>query len=417
MSVINRRKFLKGVGVAGIAGLAGCAGDGGDDTGTTEPEEESRTLKLGLLLPETGDLGPLGKPMIDAGQLAVKFVNDAAVPFEVDARTEDTQTQQSAGISAANSLVNSGYPAVVGPASSGVNIPVSKQVFIPNEIVGISPSSTALSVTSLEDNDYIYRTAPSDALQGQVLGQIAAEELGHETAATLYVNNDYGQQLSEAFSGGFEEQGGTVQTEVSFEKQQSSYTSRIQEAVGDDPDTLIVIGYPASGVQLFKDYYGDYDPDRSILVTDGMKDSSLPDQVGEDMTNVHGSSPLAAGPAKETFTTAFEEEYDSEPGVFTSQTSDAAAVLMLANAAAGENDGSAVRDEMRNVANPGGTEVTPENLAEGIELAANGESVQYRGASSSVEFDDAGDMKAVTYEHFKFEGGDIETVSKVSFGG
>lgn len=407
MTEINRREFLGAAGAAGIATLAGCGGSG----------SSSQTLKVGMLLPETGDLGPLGTPMISAGELAVQFVNNGDTAFEVDARTEDTQTQQSAGISAANSLVNAGYSGIVGPASSGINIPVSNQVFIPNEVVGISPSSTALSVTSLEDNDYIYRTAPSDALQGSVLAQIAREDLGHETAATMYVNNDYGQQLSGAFVSAFEERGGTVQNEVSFEKQQSSYTSRIQQAVGDDPDTMLVVGYPTSGVQLFKDYYGGYDAERSILVTDGLKDSDLPNQVGQEMTNVRGSSPLAAGPAKETFTSAFQEEYGEEPGVFTSQTFDAAAVIMLANAAAGENTGEALRDNIRTVANPGGSEVTPENLVEGIEMAANGDEVQYLGASSSVDFDDAGDMKAVTYEHFKFGADGIETVSEVGFGG
>ena len=411
MVEIDRRKFITAAGAAGIAGLAGCSG--GEET----EGEDTTTLKLGLLLPETGDLGPLGKPMINAGQLAVSFVNDADIPFEVDARTEDTQTQQSAGISAANSLVNAGYPAVIGPASSGINIPVSKQVFIPNEIVGISPSSTALSVTGLDDDDYIYRTAPSDALQGRVLGQIAAEELDVSTASTMYVNNDYGQQLSEAFVGAFEDNGGTIQTQVSFEKQQSSYTSRIQQAVADDPATMVVIGYPASGVQLFQDYFADYDPDRPVLVTDGLKDATLPNQVGEDMTNVQGSSPLAAGPAKDAFTSAFQEEFDAEPGVFTSQTFDAAAVAMLATAKAGENSGTAIRDQLRNVANPGGTEVSPENLADGIEMAAAGEEIQYVGASSSVDFDDAGDMKAVTYEYFRFQaGGGVETVSEVQFG-
>lgn len=428
MSVINRRRFLKGAGVAGIVSLAGCSGDNGDEETTTESTDgetttteadgvEERTIKLGLLLPETGDLGQLGQPMVNAGQLAVKTVNDADIPLDVDARTEDTQTQQSAGISAANSLVNAGYPAVIGPASSGINIPVSKQVFIPNGIVGISPSSTALSVTTLDDNDYIYRTAPSDALQGKVLAQIAVDEMDHQTASTMYVNNDYGQQLSSAFVGAFEDNGGTVQTEVSFEKEQSSYTSRIQQAAGDDPDVIVVIGYPASGVQLFKDYYADFDADRSMLVTDGLKESTLPNQVGHDMTNVGGSSPLAAGPAKDAFNEAYQEEYDAEPGVFTSQTFDAAAVVMLANAAAGENSGTAVRDQMREVANPGGTEVSPENLPEGIEMAAAGEEIQYVGASSSVDFDDAGDMTAVTYEYFMFqEGGGVETVTEIPFG-
>ncbi|MFB6114161.1 MAG: ABC transporter substrate-binding protein [Halodesulfurarchaeum sp.] len=356
--------------------------------------------------------------MIKAAELAISAVNDADVPQTIDHQVQDTQTNQSAGISGATTLVNAGYPAVVGPASSGINIPVSKQVFIPNEIVGISPSSTAPSVTNLNDNGFIFRTAPSDRLQGRVLAQIAYENQGNRTAATLYVNNDYGQGLSEAFSSSFTERGGTVQAKVSFEKQQSSYTSRLNRALRDDPDVLVVIGYPQSGVQLFKDYYADYSMDRDILVTDGLKSGDLPERVGHSMTNVGGSSPLASGPARDAFNTAFTEAYGQDPGVFTAHTYDAAAVVMLANAAAGENSGPPVRDQMNPVAKPGGTSVTPENLAEGVKMAAEGEDVKYDGASSAVDFDENGDMKTVTYQYFKFtEAGDIKTVETVNFGG
>ncbi len=438
MADIDRRKFLKAAGVAGIAGLAGCTGgdggdgdgDGGGGDGTTTTEsggedqtttsgggETGRTVKLGILLPETGDLGQLGQPMIDAGQLAVKMVQDSDTSFEIDVQVEDTQTSQSAGISAANSLVNGGYPAVVGPASSGINIPVSKQVYIPNEVVGISPSSTAVSVTNLQDNDFIFRTAPSDALQSQVLAQVAADNLGASTAATMFVNNDYGQGLSDAFASAFEEKGGSVQSTVSFEKEQSSYTSRLQRALGDDPDAFVVIGYPASGVQIFKDYYADYGMDRDILVTDGLKESTLPKQVGQDMSNVGGTSPLASGPSADAFSSAFQEEYGSEPGVFTAHTFDAAATVMLANAAAGENSGAAVRDQMRNVANPDGTTITPENLGEGMTMAANGEAIKYEGASSAVDFDENGDMKAVAYEYFTFTSDGVERQDTINFGG
>jgi ABC-type branched-subunit amino acid transport system substrate-binding protein len=105
-------------------------------------------------------------------------------------------------------------------------------VFIPNQIVGCSPSSTALSVTNLDDDDYIFRTAPSDQLQGRVMAQVASDRLGNSTAATLYVNNDYGQQLSERFTEVFQDTfGGTVSNQVAFNIGESSYTSVIETAL------------------------------------------------------------------------------------------------------------------------------------------------------------------------------------------
>ena len=61
---------------------------------------------------------------------------------------------------------------------------------------------------------------------------------------------------------------------------------------------------------------------------------------------------------------------------------------------------------MQSVANPGGTEITIDNLAEGVEMAANGEEVQYSGASSAVDFDDQGDLQAGTYELWEFDDSD-----------
>ncbi|MFB6304134.1 MAG: ABC transporter substrate-binding protein [Haloferacaceae archaeon] len=196
------------------------------------PGGMGRDISVGILLPETGDLASVGQPMIQAAQLPAKQVNDSDLDLTVNAQVEDTQTSPSAGVSAAQSLASAGVPAVCGSASSGVNVPVSKQVFIPNEMVGCSPSSTALSVTNLEDNDFIFRTAPSDFLQGRVMAQVGSERLENSTAATLYVNNDYGQQLSNRFTEVFESQfDGTVTNQVGFNKGASSYTSALETAM------------------------------------------------------------------------------------------------------------------------------------------------------------------------------------------
>jgi ABC-type branched-subunit amino acid transport system substrate-binding protein len=211
----------------------------GDNPEGTGPSADSinggtgREVSIGILLPETGSLGSVGVGMIRAAEITVKQVNDSDLDLTVDAQIEDTNTEANVGIQAANSLVNAGVPYICGSASSGVNVPVSEQALIPNQVVGCSPSSTALSVTNLDDNDYIFRTAPSDILQGRVMAEVAAEELGGSTAATLYVNNDYGQQLSERFSSVFEDEyGGTITTQVAFNKNEDSYTSVIQEALG-----------------------------------------------------------------------------------------------------------------------------------------------------------------------------------------
>ncbi len=399
--------MIRGLGAAGIAGLAGCTGGGDGGSG--------RTIKQGVLLPTTGDLADLGGPIRD-GAVLPQTLLEGETDFELDFSVQDTQTDPNAGQSAAQTLRNGSYPAVTGAASSEVTIAVAENVFIPSGMVGCSPASTSPAITDLEDNGLIFRTPPTDALQGEVLAQVAVEQHQASTAATMYVNNSYGQLLADSFNTAFQDQDGQVAQEVSFQKGQSSYSSRISQALNDNPDVVVVIGYPESGIQLFRDFYSDFDTDVPILVTDGMRSASLPADVGNPLDNVTGTAPLAAGPGRDYFDEQYQSEYGEEPGVFTSQAFDATAVCLLANAAAGENTGTAIAEEMQAIANPGGEEVTPSTLADGLSMAADGTEIQYSGASSAVDFDDNGDLKAATYEYFGFqEGGGIETLDEIQF--
>jgi ABC-type branched-subunit amino acid transport system substrate-binding protein len=398
---IDRRDVLKGIGVSGTVALAGCAGGGGG----------ARTLSQGILMPLSGGLGNLGQPIRDGAVLPIRLL-EGETEFTIDSQVEDTQTDPNAGQTAASSLVDAGYPAVTGAASSEVTIQVAENVFIPNNVVACSPASTSPAITDLDDNNLIWRTPPSDALQGQVLAQVATDNEGAETAATMYVNNSYGQALSDSFVSAFD---GTVQNEVSFPKGASSYSSQLSQALSDDPDIVVVVGYPESGVQLFRDYYSEYDGETPFLVTDGLQDSDLPSDVGNAMTNVQGSAPSAAGPGRDFFTTEYQNEFDSEPGVFTSQAFDATAVCLLANAAAGESSGPAIAEQMQAVANPGGEEVTPSTLADGLAMAAEGTEIQYQGASSPVDFDENGDLRAATYEVFQFNEDGYEATDTIEF--
>ena len=426
---IDRRTFVTGAAAIGAAGLAGCTGNGngngngngdgdgnGDDSGNGNGNGGAgREVSLGVLMPITGDLGSLGGTIRDGALLVRDQLEDAGVDYDINIVEGDTQTDPTAGVSEANSMVNAGVPAVVGPAASNVNFQVAENVFIPNGVVGMSPSSTAPGVTDLDDDGYIFRTCPSDALQGQVMGEVARDRLEAETAATLFLNDDYGQALEAEFVSAFEEDGGTVLNQVSFEPEQPSYSPQLGDALDEDPDTLMVVGFPQSGIQLFRDYYSDYDTGVDIIVPDGLRDSDLPGEVGNDMENVIGTAPLSDGPGSDFFNESYEEAYDRSPGVFNGQAYDAAAVLILANIAAGDNDGTAIRDEIRNVANPDGEVVGPEDLPEAIEMVENGEEINYQGASSSVDFDDNGDMIAVAYEIFQFLDGGIETLDTLDF--
>lgn len=395
---INRRNAIKAIGATGIGvSIAGCGeiadlfGDGDEDA------------RVGVLQPASGDLGDLGEPIQQAGALPGTHLEDEGVDYEIEIREEDTETDPETGVDRAQAIADAGIPSITGAASSSVTLQVADEVYLNDNVVGISPASTSPQITDL-DGDYVLRTCPSDALQTQVLSDLAEED-GLETASTLYETGDYGEGLSNAFEENFN--GEVFETEA-FELEQASYTSELESVLADDPDLLLIVGYPDSGQQIFLDYYQNYDPeDTTIYVTDGLQSNDLPDDVGTPLSNVRGTAPLADGPAIEFFEDLYEDEYGSSPGVFTAQAYDATAVHILAQLRADELTGEAVSQEIREVANPGGEVVTPENLADGLDLAADGEEIQYQGASSEVVFDDNGDLDAVDYAVFEFDDEDI----------
>lgn len=207
-------------------------GSPGGPRAEESPGGTDRTAKVGLMFPVSGDLGSVGPPMRQAGELAARIVDEGDVSIDVDVGFRDTETSPQAGVDAAHDLVDAGYPCVAGPASSGVNQPVATQALIPHEVVGCSPASTALSVSFLEDDGYVFRTAPSDLLQGQVLADVAAERLDGTTTATMYVDNDYGRQLSDqyttSFSGDYD---GSVWQTIGIGKERDSYSEVLASAL------------------------------------------------------------------------------------------------------------------------------------------------------------------------------------------
>ncbi|WP_436924488.1 ABC transporter substrate-binding protein [Halosimplex amylolyticum] len=447
---IRRRKILKGLGVAGAAGLAGCAqagedtptdADGGDgngedggseDTPTETPESDggtgttaggdgdsaSRTIKVGILMGVTGGLSELGPPIRQAAELAATHMDEESDAFTIDYQFEDTATDPNTGISSAEALVSADYPMVAGALSSTVTIQTANNVLVPNGVVQCSPASTSPQLSTLEDNGYLWRTTPGDGLQASVMTTVGRERLEAESTATLALNNDYGQGLAAEYVSAWEDAGGTVQNEVSFEPGQGSYTSQLSSALQDQPDLLMIVGYPESGVQIFRDFYGDYSQDFcDIIVPDGLQSGDLPGNVGNSMRNVWGTAPSSTGPGRDAFDSLYQDEFDSDPSEspFTAQSFDAVAVLALANAAAGENNGEAIRDHMVNVANEGGETVTAENLAEGLTMATDGTEINYQGASSNIQFNDDGDIGAATYQFYRYQEGGFEVIEDIEY--
>ncbi len=393
--------------VSGLV-VAGCA-----------PEaEEVKPLKIGQLNSFTGDLSDFGVAHRNAGQLAADHINMAGgvqgAPVTIVAR--DTATNPVQGVDSARALVDvDRVAAIVGALSSGVSIAVAESVTGPGQILQISAASTSPAITVLEDGDFLFRTTVSDAIQGVIMGRLA-KELGYSTASALYVNNAYGQGLAEAFKASFEAAGGQAMELVPHEMVQPTYASELSRATGGNPDVLAAISYPESAqIYLREALEGGYID--TFIFCDGTKSPDMNEAVGVD--KLEGTYGTAPGSPMTDARRIFEANYESAfavvpPLPYMDTTYDAVVLIALAAEKAGTTtDSVAIRDALRDVANPPGEVVGPgiEGIWKAMELVRQGKDINYEGAGGSQDFNERGDVIS-TIEIWKIEGGEIVSTER-----
>lgn len=367
---------------------------------------------IGALMPMTGDLQAYGETCLNGIRLAVEQVNSdgGMLDGEVSLEVGDTQTAAQPSIDAAQKLVSvSGAFGIVGALSSGNTIPVAKSVSSVEGVPQISSASTSPTITDLDDNDFLFRTLPSDAFQGVALAEVT-REAGYGDLAILYVNNDYGEGLANSFTQAFEAAGGTVSGSAPYEPGKASYRGELSQLAG--AEALVLIGYPENGVVILRQALEEGHFSKFVF-TDGMKAPEIIDAIGAQYLNGSiGTVPqaLTDTDAYQRFITAYEERFgEAPPKPFIDTSYDAAMLLMLAAEKAGSTDGTAVRDALREVANPPGAQILPGEWAKAKEMLGKGEDIDYVGASGSQNFDQQGDV-AGTFAHWVIEDGQIKTV-------
>ncbi len=230
---------------------AGGGGAGNSQAATnTGPVPPSTTttatpLKLGSLLPTTGSLAFLGPPEIAGVNLGVKEVNDAGgvlgAPVEVTHR-DSGDTKTDIATQSTTALLGQGVSAVIGAASSGVSKTVINQITGAGVIHFSPPANTSPDFTTWDDKGLYWRTAPSDVLQGKVLGNYMAT-CGAQTVGMIVLNDAYGTGLQKNVKEAFEAAGGKVVAEELFNEGDSQFSSQVDKVLAAKPDAIALITF------------------------------------------------------------------------------------------------------------------------------------------------------------------------------
>jgi neutral amino acid transport system substrate-binding protein len=400
--------------------------------GTTSPAAapaaaDAKGLKIGSLLPSTGDLASVGQAMQASVPLLVDTVNQCGGVngAPVTLIPVDDQTDPTAGAEGMTKLAEVDRVAgVVGSFASSVSM-AAMPIAVRNRVMLISPGSTSPEFTKRAKNNdfqgFWARTAPPDTYQAQALAKLASEK-GIKRAATVVINNDYGVGFEREFVEAFKRLGGTVVNEAKptrYDPKATTFETEVQAAFGGKPNAVVAVAYAETGALLLKTAYEQgLSKGVQVLLTDGSKSEQFPAQVGKTsdgqfiLAGAVGTIPGADGEGLQAFMQRWQTKFGQAPAPYASHGWDAAALLVLSAEAAKANTGEGIKSKLRDVANAPGTEVS--DVCKALELLRKGEDINYQGASGNVDIDENGDVVGVYDVWSVQDDGKLKTIDRVN---
>jgi ABC-type branched-subunit amino acid transport system substrate-binding protein len=425
----------RGVAVAAVTILAFAVavsvGSARDDTRSAASANCAFTLRIGDVLPFTGDLAAYGANMDRAVKIAIALQNAALKKDGLSKSikvtlvgSEDGQTQAAASVEAATKLVKSNKANVlIGEMASGATIPMAQSVSIPNRIVQISPTASAPQITDIADNGYLWRAYPSDALQGKVLAQAAIDAFGAGATVNVGARNDaFGTALKQLFVAQYEKLGGKVGKNVSWNPTQANFDTEAQQLVDGGPAGWVIIDFPETFQKFAPSLVrtGKWDAAKTFM-TEALRNTTVLDSIGTPVVGLRGTAASAAGgPAGTAFAAYWKAHIKgAKPYTgFEGTAVDAANVAFLAAMRACSASPVKLKANLIRVSGPPGTKVTFLQLAKAIKLIQAGKDVDYEGAFSPVDFDLKGDIGSAVFEVWKYSApGKIDTLKTITFRG
>lgn len=411
MSVFTRSragKALGGIAVAAVSAvlLAGCAGGGtpAEPSESNAPPAEDLTLKIGTVLPQTGSLAFLGPPEEAGVLLGVNEVNEAAKGITVDLTPGDSgDADNKAFETTVPKLQNAGVSAMIGAAASGVT-----KLFLDSNvsagIITFSPANTSPDFTEWPDDNLYWRTAPSDLLQGEVIGNLVAED-GHKNIGILYQNDAYGTGLRAVVKEVFESTGGTVVAEASYNDGDGQFDAQVQTISAANPDAIVLITFDQFATIAPLLVNAGQDAANFYLVDGNLK------QWGDDVSvSLEGAKGTTPGPVLEDdFQGRLNDAWTADGNdaltdfSYAAESYDAVILMALASLAAGSTDGADIAAKLQEVSGGSGEGEKCSSFAECADIIIGGGTADYDGYSGPVTFDENGDPTEASIGVFQYK--------------
>ncbi len=362
VSRITRFAFVLAVAVL-VVGLSACDELVSILSDDEMPQMESLSgeISIGVVLPQTGVLGPgeygPGALVMENGfNMALEEINnaqrdDAMLKFII----EDDRSTTEGAIEALNKLIHQDkVPAILGVWTSHVAqsvFPIAQE----NQVVALSPVVIASGLTDI--GDFIFRASHSTdvLIPGGV--KVTQEKLGYQQVATISDSVDlFSQDSDSKFKETFAENAVAVVATETFVTGETNFSERLTRIKMSNPDAIFVSAQQIELIQILiqgRELGIPYDIPFISIVLSGPDIQSAGNAAEGSITFASWFSG-ADTPGNQAFIQNYSAKYGMEPDIYAAQSY--AAVYILAEAIANAQltgsmatDSTAIRDALTNI--------------------------------------------------------------------
>ena len=331
-----------------------------------------KPVRVGAIVSRSGAASSSGEQVARGLDLAVSGINAAGGVggSKLELLYRDDSTNPEIGVAALRELFEHDHvTTVLGAVTSTVTLRLAPYCER-NRVVLMSPSASASQLTGA--GDYIFRTVPSDVLEGASMADFA-RDLGLDRIAVLAVDNDYGASLAGAFTDRLRVSGGSVVASLTFpEGDEAAIADAVAALAGLAPRGLYIPAYAddlATVLRLLSETRV-----RPIVLGTSAAASEQIRTAGpaaENLVFPRSSFDATADSAEvRAFTAAFNARYAAEPDVYAAHAYDTVRVLATAVSLAGSWDADKIREALLQIDNY-------EGVTGRLAFDRNGDVVQY----------------------------------------
>jgi len=295
----------------------------------TQSKKELGEIKIGAILPLTGEAAKFGQSAKEGIDLAIEEINTAGGinQRKIVLIYEDSKADPKTGTNAIQRLINiEKVPAIIGPMASSVTLAIAP-IAEKNNVIVLSPASSAPQITVA--GDYIFRNTYSDIYEGQKMARYIYEQTKYRKIGIMYINNDYGIGLKDVFKNKFTELGGQVIASETYDFGSTDFRTQLSKLKNANLEAVYLIGYEEMGRILVQaKELGIKVPFFSCIM---FENPNILKIAGKQANGVIYTFPSYNPESEERevvqFIQTFENKYSHKPDGFAANSYDAAKIL------------------------------------------------------------------------------------------